>query len=341
MKSLQLYALLTLTIVPNVYLQAMIKGLDGKQENKKPLYELSELKWSPHGEKDVCDCPKIGDPSRPETYSELTPNNVSNSFWGKIAQCSQGDKDEALRKVMRVHDGRWACNRRFMAAAVYAGANPNIKQYVIFGNNPLYPAVLLQDYSLTKFLLKHKADPNLKVDGDSPALSKAQNKKLAELLLEHSAEVKGKGYMGMTPLHEVMTSATHEADLAQLYIDKGADVDAVDDCGNTPLHWLACCCSLFWYEVAVKAQALFSAGASSLNARDEEGRTAIQRAQELIHNSNGKYRISCERLIKMIKDEEKKRLTSDNEIIEKPLKGPSSDETIEFALLMLREGLYE
>ena len=319
MKSLQLYVLLILTIIPNVYLQAMIKDSGDDQENRiiqgnvgvtpgfynatideqqkyehskvqqdeKPLYILSELGWLPHGEKKVCDCPKMG--------TKLTRINVWNDFWEKIAGCLPKERNEGLRTLLRkgYFFGQYPCWRRFVAAAVYAGANPNVEEYECddgsTGNRPLGLAVGREDYYLTKLLLKHGAYPNLKVDLYSPALFLAENKKLAELLLRYGANVNDRGgKFKHTILCKVSFDSDHEVNLIQLYIDAGANVNEVTDQeGNTLLHLLALdYCLLGSKKVLEKAQILLAAGAD-LEIANKEGKTVIAFCNDTIANCNG------------------------------------------------------
>ena len=284
MKNLQSYLLLALTIMPNVYLQGMIQ--DSDSDDEKPLYKLAELKWLPHGEKDVCDCPA--------EKQKLTRINVWNDFWGKIAKCLPKEKNEVLRKLFKDERFRWKykCLRRFIAATVYAGANPNLQEHKNSGDRALGLAVDSQDYYLTKLLLEHNADPNLKVNYCSPALFFAENKKLAKLLLKYEANINGRGYNNNTPLHFLMNNVLINeivtVDLVQLYIDKKAEVNAVDAYGDTPLHTLA-----EWHDkqhndgqnALKKAQILLAAGAD-VKIKNQDGKTAIDILNDKIAECN-------------------------------------------------------
>ena len=188
MNSLQLYALLILTIVPNTFLQAMIKDSGDKQPQEKQLKRINaELVWLPHGEegeKDVCDCPKIDNPYESETLPKLTCKNVMNSFWEKIEQCGKEERDKALEFAMAEYKNAkisMQCRRRFLAAAACAGADPNL----MYNNcRPLFYALWFPiDYPLTKFLLKHRANPSLQIASHGTAFDfAASNEKLKGLL---------------------------------------------------------------------------------------------------------------------------------------------------------------
>ncbi len=303
---LPILLVLFINIVPNICLQAIIK--ESRQQSSK-------LAWLHHGKEESCDCPKI-DVDKPETFSVLERGNVANSFWQTIAQCSQEEKDETLRRVMQDYrDYQWQCKRRFIAAAVGAGANPNLQECGDCGNRPLVYAILQQDYPLAEFLLTCGADPNAKIDNNNSVFCYAKSKNLAELLLKHGANVNNKEFMQMTPLHMVMRHNDCEVDLAQLYIDKEADVNAADERGFTPLHELArhsdkYSCKI--EEMRKKAQALFKARAS-LHAQDNSGKTAIQHAQEHINwrsrqQGAAEYCKPSEELIKMIRAAENKSI---------------------------------
>ena len=236
-----------------------------------------------HGGKNSCDCPKIG--------SKLTYSNVMNNFWEKMAQCDQGKKDEVLKKIMlKSYDNyQRQCQRRFIAAAVCIGANPDVLEYGNFGDRPLSQSTLMQDYLLTELLLKHGAYPNLKVDFYSPALFLAENKKLAELLLRYGANVNDRGgKFKHTILCKVSFDSDHEVNLIQLYIDAGANVNEVTDQeGNTLLHLLALdYCLLGSKKVLEKAQILLAAGAD-LEIANKEGKTVIAFCNDTIANCNG------------------------------------------------------
>ncbi len=320
MNNLRSYLLLILIIscIPNLYISSMKQGSRGNFSKKSPGKKCKKinniLAWLPHGEKDVCDCPEIDSPYNPTAFSELTPSNVMNSFWEKIAQGNQEEKDEALKIAINdyYYKGKiWRCGRRFIAAAVEIGADPNIEY--VYGTS-LYHALSQQDYPLTKFLLNHDANPNLKIDGLDPALFNSTKITLAILLLRHNANFKAKGHYNMTLLHKVMNKR-YEADLVQLYTAKGVDANASEDLfGNAPLHMLAYCCQLPHSshidveEVRKKVDILLAAGAS-LSAINREGFTPAGLIQEKINNSALCDKNVAYTLLKMLQDAKSKSIS--------------------------------
>ncbi len=58
---------------------------------------------------------------------------------------------------------------------------------------------------------------------------------IAQLLIEHKANVNSRDKEGMTPLHEA--TRHHQYDIAQLLLDNGADIDAQTYLDFTPLHY--------------------------------------------------------------------------------------------------------
>ena len=92
--------------------------------------------------------------------------------------------------------------------------------------------------SLVKLLLDKGADPNIPSNNPfkvTPLHSACaiSSIPIAELLLEHGADVNAKQMQGVTPLH----SAAHhgQTQMVKLLIDKGADINAKMDNGQTPL----------------------------------------------------------------------------------------------------------
>ena len=107
--------------------------------------------------------------------------------------------------------------------------------------------------------------------------------RIANLLLQKGANVNNRGYMGVTPLHQLFeitiegsfTFETNNANYfykcAKLLIDKGADVNAMDDYGRTPLHKH---CMHIHIGVFYLVKALLEHGAD-VNARNVVGETPL------------------------------------------------------------------
>ncbi|XP_078608089.1 ankyrin repeat domain-containing protein 66-like [Branchiostoma floridae x Branchiostoma japonicum] len=60
---------------------------------------------------------------------------------------------------------------------------------------------------------------------------------VAELLIEHKAEVDARNRLGWTSLH--VASRYGQTEMAELLIEHKAEVDARDEFQSTPLHWAA------------------------------------------------------------------------------------------------------
>ena len=107
--------------------------------------------------------------------------------------------------------------------------------------------------------------------------------RIANLLLQKGANVNNRGYMGVTPLHQLFeitiegsfTFETNNANYfykcAKLLIDKGADVNAMDDYGSTPLHKH---CMHRHIGIFYLVKALLEHGAD-VNARNVYGETPL------------------------------------------------------------------
>jgi ankyrin repeat protein len=154
----------------------------------------------------------------------------------------------------------------------------------------LYWAV--EDYYVdaTKMLLENGADPNtvpvekstetalfataksLSFGSDAYDLGLiSRSRAVAELLLEHGADVNHSTKIGDTPLHKAAFRG--RADLCELFIEHGAHVNASDVIGNTPLQNAA---KEGYWEAA---RVLLENGADP-NAPNQLGETPMSLAKE-------------------------------------------------------------
>ena len=102
---------------------------------------------------------------------------------------------------------------------------------------PLYYAVLCELPSLVNYLTKERRnDINVKGGSHGTALHAALQKdlRIAELLLEHGADVGARDKSNWRPLEKVLANDHIEA--LQLLIEHKANVNAIDQCGWTPLR---------------------------------------------------------------------------------------------------------
>ncbi|MDY6856949.1 MAG: ankyrin repeat domain-containing protein [Thermodesulfobacteriota bacterium] len=124
------------------------------------------------------------------------------------------------------------------------------------GISILYWAVELNYVDAAKTLLQNGADPDVrpKKGGFETALYATINnlsyvndpfesqkieksKTIAELLIQHRANVNHSPKMGNTPLHKATLRG--RTDLCELFIQNGAKVNVSDALGNTSLHYAA------------------------------------------------------------------------------------------------------
>jgi ankyrin repeat protein len=112
------------------------------------------------------------------------------------------------------------------------------------GRPALHQAVTLDCREIVKLFLHEgtKSDIFSSVDGsghrDETALLTAAfwgRYEIAEMLIEHGANVNAKAKEGVAPLHEAARMG--HVKLARLLLAHGADVNAKDDKGKTPLDW--------------------------------------------------------------------------------------------------------
>lgn len=171
----------------------------------------------------------------------LTPELVLNNYWRSLANKSQEEKDDALKKVLDINFSYrgYFLERYHYAAAAFIKANLNMA-----GANccsgPLYRAALIQDEALCALLLQKGADPNWKKnERDDAPLFNVKKESIVQLFLAVGAQVSLHGYYDkQTLLHQAMANG-YEAVLVKLYIQKGINPLITSGLNITPLHSLA------------------------------------------------------------------------------------------------------
>jgi uncharacterized protein len=97
---------------------------------------------------------------------------------------------------------------------------------------------------------------------------------IARLLLQNGAEVNAKGYNGSTPLQ--FAAEEDNVDILHLLVENGANLEAQNDHGWRALHFAT------YYGHLHIIQELISRYHVDINARDNDGRTALWEANHRI-----------------------------------------------------------
>ncbi|XP_023248470.1 ankyrin-1-like [Copidosoma floridanum] len=197
-----------------------------------------------------------------------------------------------------------------MALLLHYGADVNARRGLFF-DSPLHFAVKSQQISKIKFLLDHKADPNVMNVLDITALHLAveeDNIVIIELLVTHKADINIGNYGDQTPLDIAIVRCSfdsvrllvsfgnynwnlHRAALGgddvavKIFIEEGADVDITNVFGDTPLHLVLQKLRNYYEELLCKkhnsiAELLIEHG-RNLRKRNFIGETPLLLAQKL------------------------------------------------------------
>jgi ankyrin repeat protein len=109
---------------------------------------------------------------------------------------------------------------------------------------PLFAALCRNHFGVAEILLEHGADVNIRGDRQQTALHKAIDWDdqvaidAAQFLLEHGADVNAQQDDHWTPLH--LSSYNGKLEITRLLLDHGADANAESDDGETALHEVSC-----------------------------------------------------------------------------------------------------
>lgn len=150
----------------------------------------------------------------------------------------------------------------------------------------LYIALGKGNKEIVRLLLSNGADLN----SCPRALWYANSTEIAELLIEHGANVnwQDKNNSVATALH--FFAATNNAGLAELVINHGADINAKNGSGETPLHQAA-------QEGCLNTAKLLVSKGADINARSRENKTPFDYAVMPVWNEDT-YRLNQERIRK-------------------------------------------
>ena len=151
------------------------------------------------------------------------------------------------------------------------------------GWTPLHLASYFGDAEIVRLLLDHGADPEANAEGDmgekplhkvsyGKYRSQEDGVRVAQLLLEHGADVNTRRDDRWTPLH--LASLFGKFEIVQVLIDHGAEVDAVDDFNKTPLHEVSQGKSESEEDGVRVARLLLDHGAD-VNAKERSGHTPL------------------------------------------------------------------
>lgn len=145
-------------------------------------------------------------------------------FEAKIAKICQESTDINNEEDRGISILYWAVEQHYVDAArtlLENGADPDIRPKKGGAETALYATIKSLSYGNDPF--------------ESQKIEKS--KAMAELLIQHGANVNHSPKIGNTPLHKAALRG--RTDLCELFIQNGAKVDASDVLGNTPLHYAA------------------------------------------------------------------------------------------------------
>ena len=190
--------------------------------------------------------------------------------------------EDGLPRAVRPDERIFDC----LEAVLRLGADPNVGDQML-SQFPLHEAVLRGAYGIVQSLLRHRADPNRRLQlethfGTDSGYDEAPLHiaaglgltEIARLLCEHGATIDIGGYAGQTPLHVAAKEGRDE--VLQLLLTQGANIQT--GChgtlvgrfmsGETPLHVAVA------FLRTSTVQTLLSHGAS-VDTRDASGRTPL------------------------------------------------------------------
>jgi len=169
------------------------------------------------------------------------------------------------------------------------GANMNAHEGE---NTPLYWASCWGKTEVARVFLRHGAGVNAQNDDNVTALHRANGEEITRLLLDHRAGASARDIKNRTPLHRAAEDG--RVGTARVLLEHGADANARDANDATPLH-LASCFKIRadrkckenrenlseekLLEEHLKVLRLLLNHGSDIHARDDEGQTALHKAE--------------------------------------------------------------
>ena len=182
-----------------------------------------------------------------------------------------------------------SCNRDLESVRFLLDHGANVKALDTWGQTPLHQVFKSNShsedpFSVAQLLVEHDADVDIR-DNDhvTPLHLASRNRDLesVRVLLDHGANVSAKNNRGQTPLHQVLLFKRDPKDrfgVAQLLVERGADVNAQDADDETPLH-LA---SEYYFPELELVRMLLKHGAD-VHAKNSQGQTPFHRRLESKH----------------------------------------------------------
>jgi len=146
------------------------------------------------------------------------------------------NSDRMSEAAQRLYDGCNSGDMKKVEEALDRGVDVNTVFPGSAGVTPIYVAAFHDNTVLVSYLLKRRADPNLKTRSGRTALDMAAFADKTDtlvLLIEKGADVNAKGPRGGA-LH--VAALAGKKDAVKILLERGADVKAVNDWGETPLH---------------------------------------------------------------------------------------------------------
>ncbi|XP_068716989.1 ankyrin-1-like [Montipora capricornis] len=149
-------------------------------------------------------------------------------------------------------------------------ADANIQDWV--RETPLHKAVMRRDVPLVKILLENKADANIQDRAGETPFQKAfiqEDVPLIKLLLENKADANIQDRAGETPLHKAVMRK--DVPLVKILLENKADANIQDRVGETPLHKAVMLEDLPLVKVLIENKA-------DANIQDLRGETPLHKA---------------------------------------------------------------
>lgn len=171
------------------------------------------------------------------------------------------------------------CARRCLTVVqMMVGAGADVNASTEYGSTPLMTCG--DSYQITRFLLKHKAEPNAVDKSGRNALHHAARRfcnssPVIRMLLKAGIDIESKDKDGMTAL--MLACRTNRVDTVVSLLEKGADIDAIDNKGvSVTQHAID---GGYTYPVCeLNAWRGLLGFDSDVNRRDSNGRTPLMSA---------------------------------------------------------------